>query len=54
MFEKPAPLTAQVMIRMTDVERGYLVEEAGKHGVSLAAFIRSIIEKHLRAKKKGR
>lgn len=51
MFEKGAPRTKQVMIRLTDVERGYLVEAAGKQGVSVAEFIRSIMRRHVMPKK---
>lgn len=54
MFEKGAPRTKSVMVRLTDVERGYLVEAAGRKGVSVAEFVRSIMRQHLAPKKKGR
>lgn len=54
MFEKGPPRTKQIMIRLTDVERGYLVEAAGRKGVSVAEFVRSIMRQHVMPKKDRR
>ena len=53
MFESGAPRTSQVMIRLTAVERGYVVEEAAKAGVNMSEFLRSVLKRHLE-KKGGR
>jgi len=52
MFMKNAPRTNRVAIRLTDVERGRLVEKAGDRSIS--EFLRDILRKHLEPTKKRR
>jgi hypothetical protein len=54
MFMKDAPRTNRIAIRLTDVERGRLVELAKERGLS--QFVRDVLRAHIerQSKKKGR
>lgn len=52
MFEKHAPRTSQILVRLTDVERGFVVEKKGEQ--SFSDYVRELIRKDLATKKKRR
>jgi hypothetical protein len=54
MFMKEAPRSNRIGIRLTDVERGRLVEMAKGRGLS--QFVRDVLRAHIerQRKKKGR
>jgi predicted CopG family antitoxin len=52
MFERHAPRTSQILVRLTDVERGLVVEKKGEQ--SFSDYVRELIRKDLATKKKRR